>query len=306
MAEPWVFINRRWLPAAAAGVPLDDAGFVLGTTVSEQLRTFGGKLFRLPEHLARLQQSLATVGVAPPLDQDELTAAAREIVARNHPLLEPQDDLGLSLFVTPGPYRPYAYGRRGEPLVCLHTYPLPFWLWAEKYQHGESLVVTEVTQVPASCWPRSLKCRSRMHYYLAERRAAAMEPGSRALLLDEDGFVTEAATANVLVYRRDEGLLSPPRRKILPGISLAATCELAARIGLPVEERDLTPADLATADELFLTSTPLCIVPVVRFGDQPVGLGVPGPVFHKLLAAWNALVGLDIVAQAQRFAARGG
>ena len=69
-----------------------------------------------------------------------------------------------------------------------------------------------------------------MHYYLADRQARRRDPASRALLVEEDGFVTETTTANVVGYRHDAGLLTPPHDKILPGISLAVLLELAAKL----------------------------------------------------------------------------
>ena len=128
--------------------------------------------------------------------------------------------------------------------VILHTYPLPFRLWHEKYERGQALAIPPTRQVPGACWPSALKCRSRMHYYLADREAQAMEPGARALLLDTDGYVTEASTANVLAFRAGEGLVSPPYSKVLPGISLAEAAELAHEMGESLTERDLTPEDL--------------------------------------------------------------
>jgi len=305
MEQPQAYLNGRFLPASSVSVSPVDAGFVLGATVAEQVRTFGGRLFRLEAHLARLQQSLRIVEVELDMGQDELAAVARRLVAGNHRLLEPGDDLGLSIFVTPGPYRAYASpGKPRRPTLCLHTYPLPFRLWAEKYRTGQSLVVTDVRQVPPVCWPAALKCRSRMHYYLADRRAAAQEPGARALLLGQNNLVTEASTANVLVYTAAEGLISPPDEKILHGISLETVRELAGGLGIPTTQRDLTVDQVASADEVLLSSTPQCLLPVSRLNGRAIGGGVPGEVFARLLKAWSGRVGLDIAAQAVRFAAR--
>ena len=159
----------------------------------------------------------------------------------------------------------------------LHTYPLPFRFWAAKYRAGQVLRTTSIQQVPPACWPPSLKCRSRMHYYLADREAAVAEPGSRAVLLDQAGFVTEASTANLIVYTAAGGLLTPPRTHVLRGISLAEIADLAERLHIPLSERELRPADLAAADEVLLTSTPLCLLPVTRYDGRPIGSGAPAP-----------------------------
>lgn len=304
MDEPQAFLNGQWIPVSAAAVPVGDAGFVLGATVAERLRTFAAKLFRLDDHLARLKQSLRTVGVDPGMTIDQFTQVARELVARNHRLLAAGDDLGLSIFVTPGAYPAYPPPGPAEATVCLHTYPLPFRLWAEKYRSGQSLVTTEVEQVSPRSWPPGLKCRSRMHYYLADRRAEAAEPGARALLLDREGLVTETSTANVMVYKPPDGLISPPGEKILRGISLAVVIELAGQLGISTTERDLRPQQVARAEEVLLASTPYCLLPVTRFDGRPIGGGEPGEVFRRLLAAWSESVGIDIAAQAERFAGR--
>jgi branched-subunit amino acid aminotransferase/4-amino-4-deoxychorismate lyase len=279
-------------------------GFVLGTTVAEQLRTFAGKIFRLDDHLARLEQSLEIIGVDPGIDRKEMACAAAELAERNHRLLDPNDDLGLSIFVTPGQNPSYSSNVSTAPTAAMHTYALSFRMWAEKYGQGQSLVTTAIEQVSSRCWPPNLKCRSRMHYYLADREAAKIEPGARALLLDADGAVSEASTANIAIYTKADGLLAPPHAKVLPGISLAEVTRLADRLRIPNSERNLTLADVASADEVMLTSTPFCLLPVTRLNTRPIGDGSPGPVFRRILAAWSESVGVDIATQARRFADR--
>ena len=304
MEEPLAYINGQFIPASSASLSPTDGGFVLGATIAEQLRTFAGKLFRLEDHLDRLLQSLKVVGVEPGIGREKLSQVAEELVARNHRLLAPGDDLGLSIFVTPGTYPAYSDEITAQPTLCLHTYRLPFRLWASKYGSGQALVTTDVQQVPPDCWPPGLKCRSRMHYYLADRRAATIEPGARALLLDSQGKVTETSTANLMIHTAEEGLLSPPSRKVLAGISMAQTVALAERLGVSTTERELTPNDVSSAGEVLLTSTPLCLLPVTRFNGRPIGEGLPGKLFRQLLEAWNDLVGIDVARQAELFSRR--
>lgn len=304
MHEPRAYLNGRWLPASRAAIMHYDAGFVLGATVSEQLRTFGGELFRLDEHLERLFGSLEVVGVQPGLSRHEMHAIARQLASMNHALLAEGDDLGLTIFVTPGPYSTLAPPQFGGPVIGMHTYPLPFGNWAEKYACGEHLVVTEIRQVPASCWPRHLKCRSRMHYFLADQQARQVDPAARAVLLDEDGCLTETSTSNLLVFRRDEGLLSPPVADILPGISRDVVLELARPLGIAIGERRIRPDDAASADEVMLSSTPSCLLPVTRFQGQPIGSGEPGPIYSRLLEAWSNVVNVNIAEQAATHAVR--
>jgi branched-subunit amino acid aminotransferase/4-amino-4-deoxychorismate lyase len=301
MTAPLAYLNGQLIPASQLAVPVFDAGFVLGATITEQLRTFNGRLFRLEAHLDRFERSLEMAGVQLTFSREQLAHMASDLAALNHALLAEGDDLGLCLFATPGPYAAMAPRDAQRPMVALHTYPLPFRFFADKYEAGESLFVPDVRQTSPRVLPRELKCRSRMHYFLADQQARAIDPQSRALLLDEDECVLEATTANVLVYRKSMGLLSPPRERILPGISVAATQELAHKAGIPQRESELRLPDVASADEVLLTSTSTCILPVVRLNGRPIGEGAAGPVFRQLLAAWGQLVGVDIARQAHQF-----
>jgi branched-subunit amino acid aminotransferase/4-amino-4-deoxychorismate lyase len=143
-----------------------------------------------------------------------------------------------------------------------------------------------------------------MHYYLADLTAQKQDPESRALLLDREGRVTETATANVLTYRAGEGLVTPRQENVLHGISLAFVRELAARLSIAFVERDLRIDEVASSDEVLLTSTPNAILPVRQLNGRPIGHGRPGDVFRRLLAAWNEAVGVDIAVQASRFSSR--
>ena len=297
------YLNGQFVTEESLSVPVYDAGFVQGVTVAEQLRTFGGKLFRLDKHLERLRRSLEIINI-PDVDLAVLGEAAQELTRHNHKLSAPGDDLGLSLFVTPGPYPAFAPPGPREPTIGMHTYPIPFHMWNNKYASGERLMVSSVRQVPNNCWPLELKCRSRMHYYLADREAREREPGSRALLLDQDDFIAEASTASVILYRDKEGFLSPPREKLLPGVSAGVVEELAHEMGIAFLHRDLTTDDAYATDEVFLCSTSPCLLPVVSIDRRPIGAGVAGTVFQQTVSAWSRLVGLDIVEQANRFAKR--
>ena len=143
-----------------------------------------------------------------------------------------------------------------------------------------------------------------MHYYLADREAQRREAGARALLLDQEGFVMEASTANILMYRAREGLVSPPRDKILPGVSVAVLQELAAQLSIPFHHRALQVEEVQAADEVLLCSTSPCVLPVSSLDGVAIGQGQPGPVFQQLMAAWGGLVGVDIIRQARQFRER--
>ena len=292
------YFNGEWIPSTELRMAVDDLGFLLGATVTERLRTFGGEVFRFDEHLARLRRSLEMIQLDSSAIAPEVASAIDEFVNRNQSLVDRDDDWSIVAFATPG------VTGSGRPTVCVHGYPLPFHLWATQYDAGIPVVISSVRQVPTNCWPAELKCRSRMHYYLADREAAAKRPGARAIVLDQDGYVAEGTTANVIVYRAGEGLLSPPVDHILLGVSLGVVQELATKMKLPFSMRPLTVDDLRTADEAMFASTSVCVLPIVECDAQPIGDGKPGSVYRQLLSAWSELVGVDVAQQARRFADR--
>jgi branched-subunit amino acid aminotransferase/4-amino-4-deoxychorismate lyase len=307
VTEPLVHLNGRLLPASQARLAVYDAGIVQGATVTEMTRTFHRRPWRLGSHLDRLFHSLQYVHIDPGVSREQLAAVAEDLVAHNAPLLDEGDELGIIHFVTAGEYATFAgmsrQTARAGPTVCVHTFALPFERWGGKMRAGTHLVTPSVRQVPAECWSPQIKCRSRMHYFLADQEARRWDPEAAALLLDLPGNVTETSTSNFLIVREGT-IVSPPRDRILPGISLAVLIELASKRGIPFAERDFTVETALAADEALTTSTPYCLMPVTRINGTAIGDGRPGPVFCRLLAAWSEEVGLDVGRQIEEQARR--
>jgi len=303
------WLDGRFVPRAELALPVGDAGFVLGATVTEQLRTFAGRLFLPDDHARRLEESLAVVGIRPAASCGDLLDAAASVATHNHrlaagatPSSGPGPDVGVVVFVTPGDLAAQHGGVGGRPRAAIHSFRLAFAMWADAYDRGVALRTVPVTQVPEACWPLRAKVRSRLHYFLADRRAHAEEPGARAVIAHGDGRISETSTANIAIVRNG-GVATPPASDALGGVSLACARRLAATMDIPWVEQTLTAVDLAAADEIFLTSTPNCILPATRFDGRPVGSGRPGPVYRAILDAWSRLVSLDIAAQARACAA---
>ena len=298
--EPQAFLHGRMLPASEARLTVYDAGVVLGATVTELVRTFRKEPFRLDDHFRRLGHALHFVGFDIGMSLEELGHTVRQLVAHNAVLIGPDDELGVVIFVTAGEYPTYAGGAAGSvrttPTLCVHTFPLPFELWAAKVQSGIHLVTPSIRHVPPQCYDPKMKCRSRMHYYLADQQARLVDRDAAALLLDLEGNVTETGAANFLMV--EEGtIVSPSLRNTLPGVSRATVIELAAKLGIPFAVRDFQIFDAINADEAFLASTPYCLMSVAKINGIPIGTGKPGAIYGRLAKAWSSLVGLDVVQQ---------
>ena len=295
--------NGQLIPQQQLQVSYADLGFMMGVTVSEQLRTFNGKLFLLDEHLSRLQDSMNAVGSTSGMTSVEMAAIAYQLVEHNFQLLLAAGfagwDLGLGIFVTLGVDGAMPSASAEGPIVGMYTYPLNFPKWAGDYDAGGQLVTVSVCQTTNANWPLFIKCRSRMHYYLATKEAQEQCPGAYPLLLNADQSISETPTANVLFVGIDGEIVSPPRNQILPGVSLAFVEELARELGLRMEFRTIDRSLPPQFSEILLSSTPFCLLPIGRFDGQVVGDGVPGPVFKRLMSSWSDRVGLDICDQAR-------
>lgn len=302
MTEPIAWLSGEFVPLNQARLHVFDLGIVGGVSVAEMLRTFRHRLFRVEEHLCRLQQSLQLAGLHPNLSSDEIASRLKDVIRHNSLLIDPDDDLGAIVFVTAGLNATYVGRDAALSAGCsvgMHTFPLPYRTWAAKYDDGVSLVVPAVRAIPADVVDPRIKSRSRMHWHLAEQSARQIEPGAMAILTDHAGHLTETAASNLIAVIDDQ-LVSPPPGTVLEGVSLAVVAELAEQFGKPLQRRPLTPQELATATEAFLSSTPSCLLPVTRLQGQPLGTGHPGPIYQRILSAWNDLVGLDIRGQMQR------
>jgi branched-subunit amino acid aminotransferase/4-amino-4-deoxychorismate lyase len=294
MTEPLAYLNGRFVPVSQASLHVFDLGVVGGASVTEMVRTFRHVPFRIDQHLDRLEQSIP-----------ELKSICERIVAENSRLIPESHDLGLILFVTAGENPTYvgrtSVSRPRGSSVCVHSFPLPFELWADKYETGVHLATVTTKSIPDDVVDASIKHRSRLHWHLADREAKKIDPSASAVLTSEKGFLTETATGNVWWVK--QGVLATPARNILKGISRDVIFELNEQLHLPCAVNDFDPAELATADEAFVTSTPLCLQPVTRFNCNPIGNGKPGPVTLELLRLWGEMVGVDIARQMREGAA---
>jgi branched-chain amino acid aminotransferase len=175
--------------------------------------------------------------------------------------------------------------------------PLPLKQRAKLFRDGIEVEVPSVRRAA----PDMLSPRAKTHNYLnltmGDLEARERNPNGWAILLDESGNIAEGTGSNFFMVR-DGVVMTPQSRYVLPGVSRAVTIELAAKLGIPLEERDIDLYDAYTADEAFLTSTSLCICPVRSINGRAVAeTAIPGPVTRQLIDAYAKLVGMDFVGQ---------
>lgn len=309
-AGPLAYLNGRFLPFAEARLPVFDLAIVQGASVTERLRTIRHEPYQVAEHLARLEHSLDRVGWGLPLDTGPLEDVVAQVARENVRGLPEDADLAIIIFVSAGQALTDANGlvERSRPTVCVTTAPLPLASWAPAYSEGVRLQIPETRQPPPQTLDPRIKMRSRLHWHLAAQEVRQTDPSAHALLLDLDGNVTETASGNLFAVSQGQ-LVTPRADRTLNGIAQRHVIQLARASGWQVEQRDLSPAELAEAEEAFLTSSTYCLLPVGSLNGRRLGTRIPGPITKMLLDLWSEEIGLDLEGQtltaASRESARG-
>jgi len=301
MNEPIAFLNGRMVPFSEATLSVTDLGVVAGASITEMIRTFRHVPFRLSDHLDRLFGSLELCGFPTIVDRELVESNIAQVVEHNSALIPAGHDLGIIVFVTAGQNLTYfgaaARDAATQGTLCVHTFPLPFELWAGKQTGGQHLASVDVEPLPNASIPPQAKHRNRLHWFRADQAARRNFPTATSLLATPDGHITETSTGNFFTIE-GRTIRTPQSELVLGGISQNVLREIAAELGFDWQEAAITFDDLARADEALTSSTTCCLLPVTKFNDQPIGSGQPGPVFHELITAWSDLVGIDIVQQA--------
>ena len=277
MSGPTGYVNGRYCPTAEIALPILDPGFLWGAVITDRLRTFNHRLFRLDDHLRRFRQSCELARVPQPRSDAELADISERLVAESWT----GQDMGIVWLATPG------------PTFVAYAQPIDSARGGRLHRDGARLV--SVTVGPATD-PR-IKHRSRLAWWIAGQDVHDTAPHAEPLFLDPaTGHVLETPTANLLAVL-DGVVTSPPTGTILPGVSLGVVRELCQMQAIPFVERPLTVRDLEHASEVLLTNTTYCISGVSRINDRPVPF--PGPILNRLLDAWTELVGVNVRASSE-------
>jgi D-alanine transaminase len=273
-----VFLNGQYLPLAEARIPVLDRGFIFGDGVYEVIPAYARRLFRLREHLARLDHSLRSIRLANPFDAAGWQRLLESVVERN-----PWADQSVYLQVTRGVApRAQEFPKPAvAPTVFVMASPLKM-PTPEQRARGVAVVTREDYR-----WQRcDIKSISLLANCLL--RQEAEDAGAAETILIRDGKVKEASTCNVLLVK-DGVILSPPRdHLILHGVTFDLALELAREAGLPVCVREIARAELFAADEVWLTSSAREVLPVTAIDGQRIGDGRPGPAYARMYRLFQA------------------
>ncbi len=289
--ELFLFLNGEMVPESAARISPFDRGFLWGDGVYEITPCFDGRLFRLEDHLERLYRSLRYVQIDPGMSREAMAQATLELMGANAGRLTPGAMYRLGHWVTRGEDAPsFAAREAGPTTVMMFLRPVDVAALVRGQREGVRLVVPATRRNPPQSLEPRAKVTSRMNQILAELDAAA--GGGLSLMLDMNGNVSENSIANFFIAR-DGVLWTPPEANILEGVTRKVVFELAARLEVPVLERDFTMYDVAQADEFFLTSSAVGVLPVREVDRYRPSAPAPGPITRRLIAAFAEESGYD-------------
>lgn len=296
-----VYLSGKLVNEDDAKISIFDSAVLLGDTVTESTRTFKHCPFKLSEHIARLFKSLKVTRIDAGMDSEEMLAATLNMLEANLPNYGEDEDCWIVHNISRGRFvpGPDPTVQQSAATVMIYTQPMDLRGWAKFYTDGCHAVTAMSRIIPSQSLDARIKNRSRMSYTLAEMEVKLVDPAAQSVILDIHGNVAENKGGNVFVVS-DNTLRTPSTTNCLAGISRETVLQLASNLGMSIEEADLQPYDLYTADEMFFTSTPYCIMPATKFNGLAVGDGHVGPATQKLLRAWSELVGMDIVKQARK------
>jgi len=295
MEELICYWNGDYIKESEVRISINDRAFCRGTGVFDVSRSFKHVPFFWEEHIDRLYRGLRCVHMDPGLTPEEMLSFTNQVFELNKKSLEPGDDFAIAQYVNQGT-PDYHFDEPSQPNIliqCIYLSPR-YEKFAETYRDGIHLVLANTRQIPPQCIDVKIKHTSRWVNSLADFEAKQVDPNAWAVMLDINGFVAEGPSFNCFLVRNGK-ILTPPLDNILGGVTRDVVLRLARQLDMEVAEANLYVYDLYNADEIFITGNSICIAPVAKFNERVLAESIPGPVTQKLIAAFNELVGLDII-----------
>ncbi|MDR5819032.1 D-amino acid aminotransferase [Caballeronia sp. LZ043] len=281
--DPTVYLNGAWGPLSEARIPVLDRGFIFGDGVYEVVPLYaqaaGPRLpFRLKQHLARLERSLGKIRIGNPFDGAGWRALIDRVVAEN----PGEGDALVYIQVTRGvaKRRGHAFPAGITPTVFVMLGKLAFPSPAERAQGAVAVTAEDKRWLHCDIKSTSLLGNVLMAQHAAEHDALET-------IQLRDGLLTEGSSSNVWIVKQGVLLGAPRGPRILEGIRYSLIETLAQDAGIAFEERDISEAELRSADEIMISSATKEVMPVTTLDGARVGDGRPGPVYAALYEAYQ-------------------
>ena len=280
-----IYIDGKFHPKSEAKVSVYDHGLLYGDGVFEGIRAYNGLVFKLREHIDRLYKSAHTIMLQIPLTRNQMIKAVLDTLKKNR-----LKDAYIRLVVTRG------VGDLGldprkcpKPTIFIVTEPMIVLHAKEKKEAGITAMIAWVKRDPVDATTHEVKSLNYLNSILGkiESNVAGVD---EAICLDKNGFVSEGVAENLFIVKNGEVITPPTSTGALRGITRAVVMKMVEKLRYPMIERNITPNELFTADEVFLTGTAAEITPVREINKRTIGDGKLGPITKRLMQEFYKLV----------------
>lgn len=279
-----IYLDGQYVPEADAKVSVFDHGLLYGDGVFEGIRLYEGNVFRLIEHIERLEYSAKAILLKLPLSRQELIEAVCETCRRNNLMdgyirlvvTRGAGDLGLAPWLCP------------KPTIFIIASTIQLYP-KEHYENGLAIVTVPTRRIKPDALPSTVKSLNYLNNILGKieaKQAGALE----GIMLNDQGYIAECTADNVFVISKGTVYTPASSQGALKGITRDTIFDIARAIGVPMVEANLTRYDAWCADECFLTGSGAEVIPVVKLDGREIGTGRPGPITARLLAEFRQRV----------------
>ncbi len=279
-----IYLDGKFVDDADAKVSVFDHGLLYGDGVFEGIRLYGGNVFRLEEHLERLEYSAKAIMLKLPLNRKELSDATCETCRQNNltdayirlVVTRGVGDLGLAPWLCPKPSLFIIASK-------ISLYP------QEHYDNGLAIVTVPTRRINPSALPPTIKSLNYLNNILGKIEAkqfGALE----AIMLNDQGYIAECTADNIFTVHKGTIYTPAASQGALKGITRGTIFDIAAELNVPIREMDMTRYDVWVADECFLTGTGAEVIPATKLDGREIGTGKPGPITKQVLAAFRRRV----------------
>jgi branched-chain amino acid aminotransferase len=282
--ELLVYIDGEYYPKSQAKISVYDHGLLYGDGVFEGIRAYNGVVFKLKEHIDRLYRSAHAIMLQIPATKEEMINTVLETLRKNN-----LKDAYIRLVVTRGVGDLGLDPRKcSKPTIIIITDTISLHK-SEAKEKGITAMLTWVKRDPVDATSHEIKSLNYLNSILAKIEAN-ISGVDEAICLDKNGFVCEGVAENIFIVKNGRIYTPPSYTGALPGITADAVKELAKSLGYEVIEKNITPYELFTADEVFFTGTAAEIIPVREINKRQIGNGKPGPITKRLMEEFSRLV----------------
>ena len=281
------WLNGELMPVDQARISVLDHGLLYGDGIFEGIRFYRQTAFRLEQHLQRLHDSAAAIGLTLPYPMQDLYTAIADVIQAFA-----EDDGYLRLVITRGTGPLGINPAQCSRGTCFIIADKAGFIDDEIKQQGARLIIASTRRIPPDCLDPRIKSLDYLNHILA-RMEANHAAADEAILLNSQGHVTEGSTDNIFIVKQGCLFTPPDSDGALQGITRGIIFELAAELGITCREKSLAPYDLYTADECFLTGTAMELIPVREIDGRHMA-SCPGDIFKQLLNAFKARIQAEL------------